>query len=285
MCSPELLGARENYYLQKYLPLLNTTFSSSFSESVIYKNLNSKLAILRNTEGNISGQAIPAYVYEINDKGISKTFVKYNSITEASYKEKRARGILGIYLDTNVPFRNKLYISKPITDFELTFNLVKSVSKDLKLDSNIAKEVWAYNAKTLNLITGSPFPSKTLASIILRINRNLITYYLDTFKPAGSFKNIYLFSRQLNNKEVFQLLYSTQTSVSGKKVKVWVYNAKTLELIESSPFSSLLAAANYFNVNYRSISRHSQKLIHKKKSLIGLARDANIPRLDFFFVA
>ena len=97
------------------------------------------MAILRNTEGNISGQAIPAYVYEINDKGISKTFVKYNSITEDSYNEKRARGTLGIYLDTNVPFRNKLYFSKPITDFELTFNLVKSVSKDLKLDSNIAK--------------------------------------------------------------------------------------------------------------------------------------------------
>jgi hypothetical protein len=47
----------------------------------------------------------------------------------------------GVYLDTNVPFKNKLYFSKPIVDIESTFNLVKSVSKDLTLDSNIAKEV------------------------------------------------------------------------------------------------------------------------------------------------
>ena len=31
ICSAPEQGARENYYLQKYLPLLNTTFSSSFS--------------------------------------------------------------------------------------------------------------------------------------------------------------------------------------------------------------------------------------------------------------
>lgn len=37
------LGARENYYLQKYLPLLNTTFSSSFSDTQIYKTLTNKL--------------------------------------------------------------------------------------------------------------------------------------------------------------------------------------------------------------------------------------------------
>lgn len=79
-CKGELLDA----LLQKYLPLLNTTFSSSFSESAIYTTLNSQLITLRDTQGKISGQAIPTYVYEINNKGINKTFVKYNSITEAS---------------------------------------------------------------------------------------------------------------------------------------------------------------------------------------------------------
>jgi len=42
----------------------------------------------------------------------------------------------------------------------------------------------------------------------------------------------------------------------GNKVEVWAYCAKTLELIKESPFSSIQAAANYFNVNYRTISRH-----------------------------
>lgn len=41
------LGARENYYLQKYLPLLNTTFSYSFSEKLISETLTNKLIILK----------------------------------------------------------------------------------------------------------------------------------------------------------------------------------------------------------------------------------------------
>jgi len=42
----------------------------------------------------------------------------------------------------------------------------------------------------------------------------------------------------------------------GNKIKVWAYNAETLELINGSPFTSLLESANYFNVNYRTIIRH-----------------------------
>lgn len=91
-CSPEKQGARENYYLQKYLPLLNTTFSSSFSESATWAGPSCQLARLRNTQGKINGQGIPVYVYEINNEDINKIFVKYNSITEASCNEKRARG-------------------------------------------------------------------------------------------------------------------------------------------------------------------------------------------------
>ena len=40
------------------------------------------------------------------------------------------------------------------------------------------------------------------------------------------------------------------------KIKVWAYNAETLEFINGSPFTSLLEAVNYFNVNYRIITRH-----------------------------
>lgn len=51
-------------------------------------------------------------------------------------------------------------------------------------------------------------------------------------------------------------LKTTNSLLSGNKLKVWAYNAKTFELIEGSPFPSLLFAANYFNVNYRTIRRH-----------------------------
>uniref|UniRef100_UPI002000D988 hypothetical protein n=1 Tax=Exserohilum turcicum TaxID=93612 RepID=UPI002000D988 len=160
VCSSEEQGARENYYLQKYLPLLNTTFSSKFTESAIYSSLTSKLAALKSTPHSyVSGQPIPVYMYEVYETYIDEVCVKYSSITEASSSEKIARGTLGMFRDTNVPFRNKLYYSKPIIDFELTFNLFKTASSDLNLNSNIAKQVWVYNAKTLELIKGSPFPN------------------------------------------------------------------------------------------------------------------------------
>lgn len=129
VCSSEEQGARENYYLQKYLPLLNTTFSSKFTESAIYSSLSSKLAALKSTpDSYISGQPIPVYMYEVYETYIDKICVKYSSITEASRSEKIARGTLGMFRDTNVPFRNKLYYSKPIINFELTFNLFKTAS-------------------------------------------------------------------------------------------------------------------------------------------------------------
>lgn len=47
ICVKEEQGKRENFYLQKYLPLLNTTFSSSYTESSIYKSLTEKLNSFR----------------------------------------------------------------------------------------------------------------------------------------------------------------------------------------------------------------------------------------------
>lgn len=111
--------AKENYYLQKYLPLWNTTFSSKFTESAIYSNLTSKLAALKSTpDFYVSGQPIPVYMYEVYETYINEICLKYSSITEASSSEKIARGTLEMFRDTNVPFRNKLYYSKPIIDFE-----------------------------------------------------------------------------------------------------------------------------------------------------------------------
>jgi hypothetical protein len=256
VCSSEEQGARENHYLQKYLPLLNTAFSSKMTESAIYSSLTSKLVALKSTpDSYVSGQSIPVYVYEVYDTHINKTCVKYNSITEASIGEKIARGTLGVFRDTNVPFRNKLYYSKPIINFELTFNLSNRASSGLMLNSNIAKQVWAYNAKTLELIKGSPFPSKSQASTSIGVSRNVITYFIDTWKAEGV-KGTYLFSRPLGAKEVESLIESSQRLELGNKIKVWVYDTKTLELVNNSPFSSLLSAANHFKVNYRTISRH-----------------------------
>jgi hypothetical protein len=104
------------------------------------------------------------------------------------------------------------------------------------------------------LIKGSPFPSKHQASVSIGINREVISYFIDTWKAEGV-KGTYLFSRQLSDEEIEKLIKSSESLQLGKKVEVWAYNAKTLDLINDSPFSSLLHAADYFKVNYRTIRR------------------------------
>lgn len=200
ICSAPAQGAKENYYLQKYLPLLNTTFSSSFSESQIYETLATKLSMLKdNNTIYVSGRSKEVYVYEIMSNHINQKYAKYKSIIEASQLQKIAKGTISIYIDTNIPFRGKLYNSKPIIDLKETFKLVKTVSNDFKLNSNIAQEVWAYDAQTLELIKGNPFVSKTQASDAIGISRNVLNYFIDTSKAEG-IKGTYLFSKQLTDK-------------------------------------------------------------------------------------
>lgn len=49
--------------------------------------------------------------------------------------------------------------------------------------------------------SGSPFTSKHQTSLGIGISRNVINYFIDTFKAEGV-KGTYLFSRQLEDKEI-----------------------------------------------------------------------------------
>ena len=77
---------------QKILPILNTTFSSSFYESAIYTSLTDKLISLKSTTLTPkSNQPIPIYTYTLcKDKGIIPIYYIYSSIGEASKKERIA---------------------------------------------------------------------------------------------------------------------------------------------------------------------------------------------------
>lgn len=193
------------------------------------------------------------YVYEIMSNHLNEKYAKYKSIIEASQIQKIAKGTISICIDTNIPFRGKLYNSKPILDLKETFKLVKIVWNDLKLNSNIAQEVWAYHAQTLELIKGNPFVSKTQASHVIGISRNVINYFIDTGKAEG-IKGAYLFSKRLTDKKINKLLTNINTLRLGNKKKVWAYNSQTLDLINNFP--SLKLVAECFNVEYRTIKRH-----------------------------
>ena len=259
VCSLDTLGARENYYLQKYLPLLNSVFSSSITEVEINNTLNSKLNALRSTESksitNTIKNKIPIYVYNIHDKSIDRSFVRFDSIKQASLALNINVASISQYRDTSVSYRGKLFYTNPIVNFDEVFESSKKNTPSGLLNKVIATKVWAYDAKTLKPVIGSPFISKRKAAISLGISKRVVDYFLDKGKPEGV-KGTYIYSRPLNNKEIKILLQDSENLQLGNKIKVWVYNAKTFKLINNSPFPSLVDAANYFNINYRTVTRH-----------------------------
>jgi hypothetical protein len=270
------LGARENYYLQKYLPLLNTTFSSSFSETQIYETLTNKLLNLKNNSVTYeNGKSKEIYVYTILKDHIDINYYKYKSITETSKGQKIARGTISLYMDTNIPFKGKLYYSNSIFNLKEIFDLAKNISNELNLNSNIAKKVWAYDAKTLELIKGSPFVSKTQASKVLSISRDIISYFIDTNKAEG-IKGTYLFSNQLNCEEINKLLNNVDSLKLGNKKEVWIYDAETLKLVNNVPYPSLKLAAEYLEVEYRTIKRHLDTKISSSKKVYLFSKELDL---------
>lgn len=100
------------------------------------------------------------------------------------------------------------------------------------------------------------------------IGKNVIDYFLDTGKPEGV-TGRYLYSIPLTGEEIKNLILASENLQLGNKILVWAYKAKTFELINNSPFSSLLDAANYFNVNYRTITRHlDTKLVTTQNKIL-----------------
>jgi hypothetical protein len=64
VCPVSKLGERETYYIQKYIPILNSVFSSSITERVIKQTLFLKLKDLRVTNRAKSSTTTLVYVYE-----------------------------------------------------------------------------------------------------------------------------------------------------------------------------------------------------------------------------
>lgn len=62
----------------------------------------------------VSGKSKQVYVYDIMSNHINQKYAKYKTIIEASQIQIIARATISIYIDTNIPFRGKLYNSKPV---------------------------------------------------------------------------------------------------------------------------------------------------------------------------
>lgn len=271
LCETQDLGIRENYYLQKYLPLLNSTFSSNFSETAIFDSLtrrlkSSKLTNTTDISDNSIYSGVSIWVYKLLNTQIDPRFVKYSSLNKASEKTGISRQTLTLYLDTNIPTSGLLLFSKPIDNLDSTLKLVKKTTEELNLDPTKPKKVWVYtvSGNKIVLVNNEPFNSRGLAADFLGTSHNVVRYFMDSITGKG-FKGYYLFSKPLTIKELENLLKFNLSGYTPGGDKIWVYNADTLELINGLPFKSKREVSSYFNVTYNTLVRHLDTELATKK--------------------
>jgi len=104
---------RENYYLQKYLPLLNTIFKSNLNNIQTYNSLYEILK-LRQLQSKIVYHdnkylGISVYLYEYVNGQLGSSCSTFSSLNELSKYLGVARETLSVYLNTYIPYKNSLF--------------------------------------------------------------------------------------------------------------------------------------------------------------------------------
>jgi hypothetical protein len=133
---------RENFYLQKYLPLLNTIFKSNLNDIQTYDSLYEMLKVRQlqpNFENKYKG--INIYLYEYANQQLSTGYSTFSSINKLSDYLGVSRETLSVYLNTYVPYKNSLFLTNKIESYELAEKLVSDATLGLELDRTIAKKV------------------------------------------------------------------------------------------------------------------------------------------------
>lgn len=130
--------------------------------------------------------------------------------------------------------------------------LISDITQGLELDRNLAKKVWVYFVEANGAVTKTIYNSIGTIAKALDVHHTSINNHLDKW-ITGGLKGNYLFSAELNNLDLNKLM-DTHSLRKFNNLNVWVYDALTLELIDS--FSSMQKAADYFNVDYRSLLKH-----------------------------
>jgi len=133
---------RENYYLQKYLPLLNTIFKSNLSNAQTYDSLYEILKVRKlESDFNNKYKGISIYLYRYVNGQLSANHNTFNSINELSKHLGISRETISIFLNTYVPFRNNIFLTDVIEYTDIAEKLVSDATQGLELDRTIAKKV------------------------------------------------------------------------------------------------------------------------------------------------
>jgi len=255
ICDVNLLSEKEDYYLQEYLPILNTIFKSNLGDILNYDSLYDKLKLMQSKlEIDNKYKGVPVYLYKCVNGQISLNYTNFTSISKLSNHLGVSRGTISVYLNTYVPFKDHLFLNNIIKDIAIVEKLVSDSTQGLSLNHNVAVKVWKYYVRKDGIIDITTHESIGEVSKILGGQHTHVkNFHLDKWVKGG-FNGHYLFTSELNHKNL-ELLKDFSLERKSRNINIWAYNGYTLELIKKV-FTSAHNAALYFNVDYRSILVH-----------------------------
>lgn len=240
ICNLDVQKERENYYLQKYLPLLNTIYKSDLDSIQNYDSLYEILK-LKQLEWNQDNKylGIPIYLYTYIEGSLKDNYIKFENINKLSQhlnigSSKRhrvagacyARETISIYLNTYVPFKSNIFLTDFIEDIELIDKLVGDTIQGLDLDRTRSRKVWVYSIDTKSNIVKNIYNSIGETTKVLNVQHGTVNNHLDKWIPGG-IQNNYLFSYELDNLNI-EKLKEVHLSRKHNNLNVWVYDANTL---------------------------------------------------------
>ncbi len=141
ICSLDMQQERENYYLQKYLPLLNTIFKTYLGDTQSYDSLYEILK-LRQSELNLKNkyEGVNIYLYQYINGQINSDYTTFSSINLLSKHLSISRETINIYLNTYVPYKGYLFLTDIVEYADVIEKLVCDAIQGLDLDRTVAKK-------------------------------------------------------------------------------------------------------------------------------------------------
>jgi len=141
VCDLNIQEDRENFYLQKYLPILNTIFKSNLGKIQSYDSLYEMLKLKKlqlDLDNKYTGTNL--YLYEYFNGQVSTNYQIFSSINELSKNLGIARETISVYLNTYVPYKDLLFLTNKVESFDLVDKLIKDAMHGLNLNHNLPKK-------------------------------------------------------------------------------------------------------------------------------------------------
>jgi len=165
--------------------------------------------------------------------------------------------VLNYYMDSSKPVKAGYFVFSMPLSMEEIINLERYILSNPTVLKVV--KVWAYNAKTLESVNGSPFPSIGKAAKYYHILDNRIVRHLDTdLATIHDGQWIYFFTKEISKEKRIALI-KNMNKAGNVHQNVWVYkklNGKYTLLDNNQPFKSKLKAAEALNISSPTVKKY-----------------------------